>query len=169
MTNQESLKQFNLDINNWSAKVGVESRLLFIGIATRLFENVVRRTPVGDPDYWQGHPKGSPSGNSKPPTGYLGGTAKNSWFCSINDKVEGGQRSADKQGAAALDEINLRLVGAKLGDTAYLQNPLPYIQSLEDGTGSPRQAPEGMVQVSMAEIVSFYSNLNNVPVPGGAR
>lgn len=159
-TNQDAAREFNVDLDKVAARLNLRLADLFRALAARLFENVVRRTPVGDPDYWQGHPKGVPSGNAKAPPGYIGGNARNNWWFSRNEKNNRPSgRSPGLGGVESLAGIQLGTATAELGDVLHLQNGVPYILKLEAGTGSPRQAPNGMVSLTLAEAEAFYDNL----------
>lgn len=161
MGNASNAQEFGLQLDKVAEKFNVKMVDIFRAVSARAFENVVRRTPVGDPEYWAGHPKGNPSGKNKPPRGYVGGNAKNNWWFSLNspnDQARG--RSPDKANQnEALNSAVSGLATAQLGDVAHFQNGVPYILKLEAGTQSPRQAPAGMVAITMAEIETFYANI----------
>lgn len=160
MDNKSAAVEFNVNLDKVAKKLNLELATLFRALAARLFENIVRRTPVGDADYWQGHPKGTPSGNAKPPPGYIGGNARNNWWLSRNEKNNSPRgRSPGLGGVEALAGIELGTATAELGDVLHFQNGVPYIMKLESGTGSPRQAPHGMVAITLAEAETFYENL----------
>lgn len=152
MSNEQSAREFSLDIDRIAQVFGMKAEKAFRTIALNNYEEIIRRTPVGDPDYWKGHPKGNPSGNARPPKGYLGGTARNNWWFSINTPYPSPSgRSANKsQNNQAMNAATVGVMSAKLGDTLYFQNGVPYILKLENGTQSPRQAPYGMVAVTLA-------------------
>jgi len=48
---------------------------------------------------------------------------------------------------------------AKLGDSVYLVNNLPYAQKIEGG--SSKQAPVGMVKVTVAEYQKIINEIIN--------
>lgn len=103
-------------------------------IAERLFENIVRRTPVDT------------------------GWARANWVPSINeiDARSPGERPPDGE---TVPEPNPGAIAAvvqqgKIGDVFWLTNAVPYIRALE--YGHSKQAPAGMVRVSIAEVQTFY-------------
>jgi len=71
------------------------------------------------------------------------GRLRGNWYASINSpskKVDGSEEG--------YEGIVYR---AKLGDSIFLVNNLPYAKVIEDGTHS-QQAPHGMVKVTVAEF-----------------
>ncbi len=136
---------FRANLQKFAEKQKRDVNRLFVGVALRALENVVRRTPVGDPSLWQ----------SPAPKGYLGGTARNSWHVTLGQpSSEEVKNGADKSGGGAMREGAAAINQAKLGDTIYLNNTVPYIRRLEYGHST--QAPEGMVRVTLSEIETFY-------------
>lgn len=138
-------KEFGLNVDKWAKKFNVATDQLVTAIALRAFENIVRRTPVGDPDLWQ----------SGAPKGYVGGTARNNWFLSIGqrDTTEKNAKP-DSGGNEAFASLTALAGGRDPKAVIWLNNNLPYIRRLEYGWST--QAPAGMVRVTLAEIQAFY-------------
>ena len=132
-------------------------------ISLDAFERVIRLTPVGDPDYWKGHPKGTPPGNASPPPGYVGGNARNNWWFSLNKELAPAQASKRKPNKSpnnqAYAQMTAGVLKSKLGDRLVFQNGVPYILKLENGTGSPRQAPNGMVALAFQQLVTHFQKV----------
>lgn len=148
---------FDLAIDKAAEIFGIAFDRAFKAVALDAFERVIRRTPVGDADYWEGHPKGNPPGNRTPPPGYIGGNARNNWWLSVNavnDTANGRQPNATAD--AATNGITAGVLEAELGDVLHIQNGVPYILRLESGELSPRQAPHGMVAVTFAELQTHF-------------
>lgn len=62
----------------------------------------------------------------------------------------------DKDGTATVARINSAVMSLPLnGQRIYLYNALPYATRLEHGW-SHRQAPQGMVKITLAEITAKY-------------
>lgn len=95
-------------------------------IAMELFKNVILKTPVDT------------------------GRARGNWTASIGSPVSDVKQHTDKGGESTISQVIEKVDDIKLGDTIYLSNNLPYIGKLE--YGSSKQAPEGMVRISMQEI-----------------
>ncbi len=70
------------------------------------------------------------------------GRLSNSWRPTVNRPSKSSQK-------ASPDAILKTVSNAKLGDSIYLVNNLPYAQKIE--AGSSKQAPTGMVRVTVAE------------------
>ena len=70
------------------------------------------------------------------------GRLRGNWFSSINSPIV----QIDGSG----EGINTTVVRAKLGDSIYMVNNLPYAKVIEDG--SSEQAPSGMVKVTVTEF-----------------
>lgn len=148
MASTDDVQVFNARIDDWLKSVKIDHNKAVQALALRLFENVVRRTPVGDPTYWK----------RPAPVGYVGGFARNNWFVTIGDKsIASPSRKAGVSDAQVMAEIFLKVKGGKFGDVFWMQNSVDYILPLEHGTASPRQAPNGMVAVTMAEMRQFFA------------
>jgi len=132
------------DIGRFAKKASALPNVVVRNVVIDVGQRVISRTPVGNPNLWQ----------SKPPAGYVGGHARFNWMYSMNTRVIQELDGIDTSpgGAATLQ----RLTGAVPlipGDAVhYIQNSVPYILKLEDGTGSPGQAPNGMVAITAAEF-----------------
>jgi hypothetical protein len=134
---------FSLDIANFAKKAGANVdkvvRKTILDIGTRLVE----RTPVGDAEYWQ-----------KPaPPGYVGGHARANWSHSVGTRVVQEIDGIDPSGEVSNSRILASVPEKAGGQVHFLQNSVPYIIPLEDGHS--RQAPNGMVAVTVTEFQSF--------------
>ncbi len=120
-------------------------------IAIDLFARIIEKTPVGNPDLW--------AKSSLPaPKGYVGGRARANWQISVgtpgtdtSQLPEKGVKT--KQTISGIQEAEgfSAMATAKAGGTIWIYNNLRYIKRLENGW-SHKQAPLGMVAVSLAEI-----------------
>lgn len=110
------------------------------GTLLDLSSRVIRRTPVGDPSAWK----------DPPPPGYVGGTARGNWQATINQPAVGEIARVDKTGSATIADV-AQMTEAASGQVFYLTNNVPYISRLEF-EGWSRQAPEGMVRISLTEL-----------------
>ena len=110
-------------------------------VATSAVNSLVERSPVGDPKLW----------NGPPPSGYVGGTFKNSWVVEIGGISPGTKRSPDASGRSSLAETaRLAALAANPYQVIYVHNSLPYAMRLETGWSS--QAPVGMVSVTLNSL-----------------
>ena len=78
------------------------------------------------------------------------GRAKGNWQCTIGSPASG---EANTLGESAAMSAMLTTVPRGAGLCVFLTNNLPYIQRLEYDAHS-RQAPAGMVRVSIARFMS---------------
>lgn len=138
-------KAFEIALDEFVKKVVPSQHLLLQKkIAIDLLSRIMEKTPVGNPDLWKE--------SSRPaPAGYVGGRARANWQIST---VTPGNSDIDAvdPGGQITESIGLTKMGtAKAGGTIWIFNNLRYIKRLEDGW-SHKQAPLGMVAVSLAEI-----------------
>lgn len=158
-----STQDFDLAIDKISEKFGMSMERAMHTISLDAFERVVRLTPVGDADYWKGHPKGTPPGNRKKPPGYIGGNARNNWWFSLNKELAANQAQGRKPNKSpnnqAYAQMTAGVLKSKLGDRLVFQNGVPYILKLENGTGSPRQAPNGMVALAFQMLKTHFAQV----------
>lgn len=104
--------------------------------------SLVLKTPVGDPAYWK----------SPPPPGYVGGRARGNWQYSLNAPNVFNDSPIDKTGQTTISRIVGEIPADATGKVHYITNSVPYIEPLENGTGSPRQAPNGMIGITIVEF-----------------
>lgn len=133
---------FSLDLKKFAEKAGDNSDKVVRKVVTDVGSRVVMRTPVGDPDYWQ----------SPPPPGYAGGRARANWQYGEGSPKKTEIKAEDKTGAESISNISKSVPQKAGGKIHYISNNVPYIMALESGKGSPRQAPNGMVGVTVSEF-----------------
>lgn len=115
---------FKSDIAAWKVKVLKASDAVFRGTCLTIFGSIIRRTPIR-----------------------IGRLAGN-WQTELNTIPTG---IVDGTGPGQSMAGAVRVMGrAKITDSAYLINNLPYAKAIEDG-GSTK-APAGMVKVTIAEF-----------------
>lgn len=142
---------FSSDLKKFTDKVEKNGEKVLRGTFLGLFSSVMKRSPVGDPDNWVAWDKRT--GTYKPyeavygyPDGYRGGTFRGNWQTDVNKPANGVLDEQDKTGAKSTVKAKAEAQRAKLGDSIYMVNNLPYAQALEDGWSG--QAPRGMVKVT---------------------
>ena len=88
-------------------------------------------------------------------TPVLTGRARGNWYASIGSPSGAINDAArDPSGAMAIARMVPVVVSAKMGQTLWFANNLPYIHKLEGGSST--QAPGGMFDVSVNAIRSKY-------------
>lgn len=158
-------------------------------ITFQLFSDVIRMSPVGNPELWAsnahnvslrntyttfaesfnadetpGKRRISTSraaldkkfGKLAKPKGYVGGRFRANWNTSVSAPDETVTDAVDPTGEGAIANVLAKMGGA--GAVTFLCNALPYGEMLEYHAHS-KQAPAGMVRVSMARIDSYVANL----------
>lgn len=128
---------FASDIRKFSRKANVKLNMIYVASALEIFSEIVRLTPVGNPQTWKG----------KAPAGYLGGHARGNWQIGINSKVT---EEIKGVGVDPVQSESSKLLHATVSDTIYISNNAPYIHALEH-EGHSSQAPAGMVKVAVRE------------------
>jgi hypothetical protein len=78
------------------------------------------------------------------------GRFRNNWQATVNSPATGVTPATDKTGNKAVQEASALINNFQIGSTFYLTNNLPYANRLEFGWS--KQAPSGMVRISVAEI-----------------
>lgn len=141
---------FKSQVQKWSQKTKKNSREIVSDVFINLSTRIVSRTPVGDPMSWEdiAHPS------------YEAGTLKNSWFAGVGTPSGLNVRSPNTTGADALSNIK-QIAPLVFGNVAYLANPAPYATRIEY-TGWSKQAPAGMVRITLQEFKDIVKQAANV-------
>lgn len=122
---------FEADISKFVNKSSKKAELAIRKIGVELFSRVVLKSPVDT------------------------GRFRANWIASINVPHVGDTESVDRGGQAAIAKIVSEVTRYRFGDNyIYLTNNLPYGQRLEFGYS--KQAPQGMVRLSLMEIASVF-------------
>ncbi|MDQ8051066.1 hypothetical protein [Luteibacter sp.] len=139
-------KSFALDVGEFVRKAKAAPEVVVRKVATDLLTSVVLKTPVGNPSLWKG----------KPPAGYVGGRARASWGVGLNRPADTSVTLVDKQGRRTIARGQAAIGQWKSDDSIWITSRLPYINRLEY-EGHSRQAPAGMVRISVVEFQSFIN------------
>jgi len=127
---------FSIDLAAFGRELENNLRRLERGILIGAGEELVIRSPVGDPTNW------APS--TPVPPGYVGGRFRANWQYGLSVRPLGDLPDIDASGQVSKDRIN---TGASqiynAGNVHYITNNLPYAQALEDGWSN--QAPPGFI------------------------
>lgn len=102
-------------------------------VALDLFSRIIMRTPVK--------------------TGRLRGN----WQATINKAAKGVVET--KGAAAAIGTMQAVILGADKPTVFYLTNNLPYVARIEYDGHSSKQAPKGMVRISVAEFEGILRDI----------
>ena len=145
-------RKFSLDLDDFARKVGFSAKTVQKRVAFELFDRIVRKTPVDT------------------------GRARASWTISEVQGVEsvparrtrvgagvgpGLARRASKMAATkpqlAVQPNNRKSGAVTTVDQIWISNNVPYIVKLEEGHS--KQAPQGMVAVSIEEVTLKMESL----------
>ena len=135
---------FALDLAAFAAKAKAAPGQVAAKATIDVLAAVVDRTPVGNPDTWK----------NPPPPGYVGGRARANWNASLGSPDLSVTFDIDASGAGTVARGAARIGTDTQGEDAYIVNSLPYIRPLEY-EGHSRQAPAGMVRVTVAEWQTY--------------
>lgn len=142
-----NLAQFTKGLNEEIVKLRTSSEKTVRQVAFVIDRELVRRTPVGNPDLWKanaGKKRGDPGYVG---ADYTGGRARANWLPSLETPSEEVIEEPDPTGAGAINKMAQVTAAFKLGQKIFISNNLEYIQALEDGHSS--QAPNGFVSGSI--------------------
>lgn len=119
------IRTFNLNMDAFVAKVKIAPAKVVKRVAFDLYGHIIRNTPVDT------------------------GRARASWTIAVN-QANRNVMPAVPAGARVYPDPAPGFLAVGPGDTVIISNNLPYINALEDGHS--KQAPFGMVAVSMMEV-----------------
>jgi hypothetical protein len=137
---------FALDLSRFVARAKGNAAAIVANVVLKVGEGIVMRTPVGDPTTWK-HPE-------RAPAGYVGGRARGSWQYGYNAPAAAEPGTIDSSGAVALGRITAGVSANQAPGVHYVTSSVPYMRPLEYEAHS-KQAPEGMVRVTVAEFRTY--------------
>lgn len=143
--------EFDREIKRMSEKIIPEKFDAFKKkIAIELFRRIVLKTPVGNPTLWK-YPA---------PPGYVGGRARGNWQMKPGSTPDGNETgNIDPSGAQTITTGTTAILSRPSKnpyESIVLFNNVPYIERLENGYS--KQAPAGMIDLSLAEINLFFAS-----------
>jgi len=145
---------FSDDINKFIKKTKRKEALVFRKSALVVMNQIINKTPVGNPDLWDNKELWESLGWVT--AGYKGGHLRANWQATLNSPANGEIDSVSSSTSVASAK---RTTGqAKIGDSIYFVNNLPYAIPIENGH-STKQAPAGMVKVSIANWDGIVSTV----------
>lgn len=124
---------FTLDLTRFAQKADADMTAVVQKVAMEAFKRVIFRTPVDT------------------------GRARANWGCTIGKPRTVMQvESTDKSGAATTAAMVATVQGIKGDGSVFLVNYVPYINELEKG--SSQKSPQGMVGVTLIEMIGITGN-----------
>lgn len=126
-----NFRQFSVALADFAERLVPEKANQFKrAVGLQLLAGVVQKTPVDT------------------------GRARANWQVSTGAPAGGLIEGVDPSGGEAIARGAAALAQVQPGETIYISNNLPYILPLENGHS--RQAPAGMVALTLAEIQSQF-------------
>lgn len=119
-------------------------------ITMALLNEVVLRSPVGNPSLWKDK-NGKPR---KAPPGYVGGRFRGSHIVSIGSPVYTITNTIDPGGADTVNRGMAALSGLEPYTVVYIQTNLPYAERIE--LGHSTQAPGGVYELAFVGVSEAY-------------
>lgn len=153
---------FSLDLSKFAEKAKMSADQVVRHVTLEIAENVVFRTPVGNPSVWLSlNPytdmkTGKVVTSRKPPPGYVGGRARANWQFAEGEIPAGEVDEVDPRGNSTVARLAGQIAQSRAGGVTYIANNLPYILPLE--YGHSQQAPAGMVRVALTEYQQYIRN-----------
>jgi len=149
---------FGLDISKW-IKDTVPARAAEVQrmIVAEALTLIVQATPVGNHTRWKANIERAQRSKAPLPRGYVGGHARKNWQVTLGASSSRELPGVDKAGSQAISSGLNVITGIKTPTIAYIGNPLPYMERLENGWS--KQAPRGMVAQAVAAISAKYARV----------
>lgn len=122
---------FTLDLSRICAKAKGNTEMVVRKVMIETFTKVVLKSPVDT------------------------GRFRANWNCAVNNYDPATSEATDKGGRSSISKITTKVAATRIdGSPVYLTNSLPYAKRLEEGYS--KQAPSGMVKLSLLEITAKY-------------
>jgi len=138
---------FLKSINAFVDTAKANSELVVKKGCIEVLQDIIRMSPVGQPELWQGYA----------PKGYVGGRFRGNWQVTFNvpasvelDRVDPSGMDTLKDG---IEQIGRYTYGIQ---SIYFTNNLPYSVRLE--FGHSKQAPNGIVRVAALNAQTHFEN-----------
>ncbi len=145
-----ALGSFSISLDAFKVKTEKQMVIACQKIAMDCWKRVIMRSPVGDPSKWNaafvevGKKLGWFDEN------YVGGRFRANWGCSVGSPYSGTVDTVDKAGSETVAKANMTTAQWNGRGSIFLMNNLPYSIVLENGHS--KQAPSGMVRLTVAEM-----------------
>jgi hypothetical protein len=147
----DNLKQFTADVSRF-ADAGpkvistIQRKLAFDAV-----RDLVKTTPVGNPDLWEANVGSGRVGNADRVLGdydyvgqgYVGGHARRNWILTIGQPAVAEREGVDPSGREAIGGASAALKALPKFSVVWISNNVPYIEKLDQGHST--QAPFGML------------------------
>jgi hypothetical protein len=133
---------FALDLKKFAERAKENVHQVVRVFTLEVGTSVVERTPVGNPSQWKG----------PAPKGYTGGRLRANWQFTTEGPATSSLATNDHAGA--LSRLSAAVAESQAGGVTYLINNVVYAAPIEY-EGHSKQAPAGMVRVTVAEAEQY--------------
>ena len=141
---------FLQSINAFVDRAKANSELVVKKACVEILQDIIRMSPVGQPELWQGYA----------PNGYVGGRFRGNWQVTFDMPATGELDRIDPTGAMTLKSGIEQIWQYSYGvQFVYFTNNLPYSVKLE--FGHSMQAPNGIVRVATLNAQAHFANATN--------
>ena len=132
---------FAAEITSFAEISALNANRLIRAIIIDIAEELVGRSPVGDPASW----------NTPAPANYKPGHFKANWHHKQGSSDSSIRDTVDPTGAVSMNQIRSSASNAtKPADIHFLYNNVPYAMALENGHSD--KAPNGIVALTVLEM-----------------
>ena len=150
---------FSSDIAKFVAKTNRRNNAIVRKLVIDMGTSLVMKTPVGNPELWEGFSEARSSANNYHwlekagffMEGYVGGAARANWQYGNLIMPESVVDAVDTNGTSTINKIIGGVKASPAASIHWISNNLPYIQRLEEGY-SKKQAPQGMLRLTVTEF-----------------
>lgn len=141
---------FSVSLANFAIKTEKQAVVACQKIAMETWQRVIMKSPVGDPSKWNAAFVEAGTKLGWFDKNYVGGRFRANWGCQVGSPYSGTVDTVDKAGGATVAKANMTTAQWNARGSIFLMNNLPYSIALEHGHS--KQAPSGMVRVTVAEM-----------------
>lgn len=142
--------QFGAGLDKWRLQVTADTERKVRQLALVIDRELVRRTPVGNPELWAANRGKKRGDRGYVGRNYTGGRARANWLPSLEEPTDAVVDQPDPTGAGAIAKMAQVTSRFKLdrNKRIIISNNLPYIRRLAYDYHS-KQAPPGWIEAAI--------------------
>lgn len=148
--------QFAAGLDKWHLKVVADTTKQIRQLAFVIDRELVRRTPVGNPELWAANRGKKRGDRGFVGRNYTGGRARANWIPSLEVPSNEVVDQPDPTGAGTIAKVAQVTSKYRLGQRIIISNNLPYIRRLAYEHHSKQAPPgwvEGAIQVGVKTVL----------------
>ena len=139
--------QFSVQLDKFAKRANQKTESVVKALIFEIGKRLIMRSPVGDPAYWA----------CPAPAGYVGGRFRNNWQYGFGGMGNKTRINPDAGGSESYSDI-AKSLAARADGLHYIYTNLPQSGRVEYGYS--RQAPQGVVRLTMLEIENALKAAN---------